>query len=51
MHQALQAGEQIASPHAFLPTVTTRLAINQPPSARARRERYVSEWLSEREMG
>jgi RNA polymerase sigma-70 factor (ECF subfamily) len=47
VHQALQADEQIASPHAFVATVTTRLAINQLHSARARRERYVGEWLPE----
>lgn len=29
VHQALDTGEQIASPHAFVATVTTRLAINQ----------------------
>jgi RNA polymerase sigma factor (sigma-70 family) len=45
--QALQAGEQIASPRAFVATVTTRLAINELRSARARREQYVGEWLPE----
>jgi RNA polymerase sigma-70 factor (ECF subfamily) len=45
--QALQSGEQIASPRAFVATVTTRLAINELRSARARRERYVGEWLPE----
>jgi RNA polymerase sigma-70 factor (TIGR02957 family) len=47
VHQALQAGEQIASPRAFVATVTTRLAINELRSARSRRERYVGEWLPE----
>jgi RNA polymerase sigma-70 factor (TIGR02957 family) len=47
VHQALQAGEQLASPRAFVATVTTRLAINELRSARARRERYVGEWLPE----
>jgi len=47
VHQALDAGEQIASPRAFVATVTTRLALNQLRSARARRERYVGEWLPE----
>jgi RNA polymerase sigma-70 factor (TIGR02957 family) len=47
VHQALQAGEQIASPRAYAATVTTRLAINELRSARARRERYVGEWLPE----
>jgi RNA polymerase sigma-70 factor (TIGR02957 family) len=46
LHHALDAGE-IASPRAFLVTVTTRLAINELRSARARRERYVGEWLPE----
>jgi RNA polymerase sigma-70 factor (TIGR02957 family) len=47
VHQALDGGEQIASPRAFAATVTTRLAINELRSARARRERYVGEWLPE----
>ena len=47
VHRALDAGEQIASPRAFIATVTTRLAINELRSARARRERYVGEWLPE----
>jgi RNA polymerase sigma-70 factor (TIGR02957 family) len=47
VHQALEAGERIASPRAFVATVTTRLAINQLRSARARREEYVGEWLPE----
>jgi RNA polymerase sigma-70 factor (TIGR02957 family) len=47
VHQALERGERIASPRAFVATVTTRLAINELRSARARRERYVGEWLPE----
>jgi RNA polymerase sigma-70 factor (ECF subfamily) len=47
MHQVLEAGEQIASPRAFAATVTTRLAIDELRSARARRESYVGEWLPE----
>jgi RNA polymerase sigma-70 factor (ECF subfamily) len=47
VHKALEAGEQIASPRAFAATITTRLAINELRSARARRERYVGEWLPE----
>ncbi len=47
VHQSLDGGEQIASPRAFVATVTTRLAINELRSARARRERYVGEWLPE----
>ena len=46
LHQALD-GDEIASPRAFVATVTTRLAINELRSARARRERYVGEWLPE----
>src|SRR5215218_7730007 len=47
VHQTLEAGEQIASPRAYVATVTTRLAINVLRSARARREHYVGEWLPE----
>src|SRR5262249_25942801 len=47
VHQALEAGEQIGSPGGFVATVTTRLAINELRSARARREEYVGQWLPE----
>jgi RNA polymerase sigma-70 factor (TIGR02957 family) len=47
VHQALDAGERIAVPRAYVTTVVTRLAINELRSARARRERYVGEWLPE----
>jgi RNA polymerase sigma-70 factor (TIGR02957 family) len=47
LHRALEAGVRIASPRAFVTTVTTRLAINELRSARARREQYVGEWLPE----
>jgi RNA polymerase sigma-70 factor (ECF subfamily) len=47
VHQALESGEQISSPHAFTATVTTRLSINELRSARVRRERYFGEWLPE----
>src|SRR5690242_9254653 len=47
VNQALDAGEQIESPRAFIATVTTRLAINELRSARVRRERYFGEWLPE----
>jgi len=47
VHQALEAGEQIASPRGFVATVTTRLAIDELRSARARREEYVGQWLPE----
>ena len=43
----LDDDEQISSPRAFAATVTTRLAINELRSARARREHYVGEWLPE----
>jgi RNA polymerase sigma-70 factor (ECF subfamily) len=46
-HQAFDGGEQIASPRGFVATLTTRLAINELNSARARREHYVGEWLPE----
>ncbi|HEX8857472.1 MAG TPA: RNA polymerase sigma-70 factor [Thermoleophilaceae bacterium] len=38
---------QVESPKAWLSTTTTRLAIDQLRSARARRETYVGEWLPE----
>jgi RNA polymerase sigma-70 factor (TIGR02957 family) len=47
VHRALEAGEQLASPRAFVATVSTRLAIDELRSARARREQYVGEWLPE----
>ena len=47
VHRALESGEQIASPRAFTATVTTRLAMDELRSARARRERYVGDWLPE----
>ncbi len=47
LHGALENGEQIQSPRAFVATVTTRRAIDQLRSARVRRERYVGEWLPE----
>lgn len=47
LHQALARGERIASPRAYLATVTTRLAIDALRSARARRESYVGDWLPE----
>jgi RNA polymerase sigma-70 factor (TIGR02957 family) len=42
-----QTTEPIGSPPAYVATVVTRLAIDQLRSARARRERYVGEWLPE----
>ncbi|HXD54180.1 MAG TPA: RNA polymerase sigma-70 factor [Solirubrobacteraceae bacterium] len=47
VHEAIESGEEIESPRAFAATVTTRLSINELRSARARRERYVGEWLPE----
>ena len=47
VHRAIEDGEQITSPRAYVATVTTRLAINELRSARARREQYVGEWLPE----
>ena len=47
VHRAIEGGEQIASPRAYVATVTTRLAINELRSARARREQCVGEWLPE----
>ncbi len=47
VHRALEDGKRIESPRAFVATVTTRLSIDELRSARARRERYVGEWLPE----
>ena len=47
LHQAIEAGEQIQSPRAFVATVSTRRAIDQLRSARVRRESYVGNWLPE----
>jgi RNA polymerase sigma-70 factor (TIGR02957 family) len=47
LHRALDEGEDVRSPRAFLSTVVTRLAIDELRSARARRETYVGEWLPE----
>ena len=47
IHQAIERGEEISSPRAYVGTITTRLAIDELRSARARRETYVGEWLPE----
>src|SRR3954447_12938266 len=47
LHGALEEGERIESPRAYVATIATRLAIDQLRSARARRESYVGEWLPE----
>lgn len=44
---ALADGVTIESPKAYLSAVTTRLAIDELRSARARRETYVGQWLPE----
>jgi RNA polymerase sigma-70 factor (ECF subfamily) len=46
-HGAVTGGTPIESPKAYLSAVTTRLAIDQLRSARARRETYVGQWLPE----
>jgi RNA polymerase sigma-70 factor (TIGR02957 family) len=47
VHSAIERGEELSSPRAYAATVTTRLAIDELRSARARRETYVGEWLPE----
>jgi RNA polymerase sigma-70 factor (ECF subfamily) len=47
LHRALEDGQQIQSPRAFVATVSIRLAIDELRSARVRREEYVGEWLPE----
>lgn len=47
LHRALDQGQPISSPRAYLATVATRLALDELRSARARREQYVGEWLPE----
>ena len=39
--------DKVENPGAFLATTTTRLAINELQSARARRETYIGPWLPE----
>jgi RNA polymerase sigma-70 factor (ECF subfamily) len=45
--RALDGGEDIESPKAYLSAIVTRLAIDELRSARARREQYVGQWLPE----
>jgi RNA polymerase sigma-70 factor (ECF subfamily) len=47
VHSAIERGEEISSPRAYVATVVSRLAIDELRSARARRESYVGEWLPE----
>jgi RNA polymerase sigma-70 factor (TIGR02957 family) len=49
LHAADRAA--VRSPTAYTATVTTRLALDQLRSARARRERYVGTWLPEPVLG
>jgi RNA polymerase sigma factor (sigma-70 family) len=42
-----EARAEIDSPAAWLTTVTSRICLDQLGSARARRERYVGEWIPE----
>jgi hypothetical protein len=51
LHRALEDGERLESPRAYLSTVVTRLAIDELRSARVRRETYVGEWLPEPLVG
>jgi RNA polymerase sigma-70 factor (ECF subfamily) len=46
-HRALEDGTEVESPKAYLSATTTRLAIDELRSARARRERYFGTWLPE----
>jgi RNA polymerase sigma-70 factor (TIGR02957 family) len=47
VHRALEEGQRIESPRAYVATVATRLAIDELRSARARRETYPGDWLPE----
>jgi RNA polymerase sigma-70 factor (TIGR02957 family) len=47
VHEAIERGEEISSPRAYVATIVTRLAIDELRSARVRRETYVGEWLPE----
>ncbi len=51
VHRALEVGQRIESPRAYVVTVATRLAVDQLRSARVRRESYVGEWLPEPLIG
>lgn len=47
LYSATTQGATVASPKAFLTTVTTHLAIDVLRSARVRREAYIGPWLPE----
>jgi RNA polymerase sigma-70 factor (TIGR02957 family) len=51
LHGALERGERIESPRAYVSTIATRLSIDVLRSARVRRETYVGEWLPEPLVG
>ena len=46
-HGALEKGQRIDSPRAYVSTIAARLSIDQLRSARARRETYPGDWLPE----
>jgi RNA polymerase sigma-70 factor (ECF subfamily) len=46
-HRAVEGGEVVESPKAYLSSIVTRLAIDHLRSARVRREQYVGPWLPE----
>ncbi len=46
-HRAVERGEVVESPRAYLSAVVTRAAIDHLRSARVRRESYVGQWLPE----
>src|SRR3954467_13532218 len=51
VNTALEEGERLAPPRAYVATIPPRLAIDELRSARARRETYVGEWLPEPLVG
>jgi RNA polymerase sigma factor (sigma-70 family) len=51
LHLALEDGQRIASPRAFVATVTTRLAIDELRSARARRDELAARFFEAAEQG
>lgn len=53
MHREIgrEGSQTIASPEAYLVTLVSRICIDELRSARARRERYVGEWLPEPLIG
>jgi RNA polymerase sigma-70 factor (TIGR02957 family) len=47
LHRAVEDGERIESPRAYVATIATRQSIDVLRSARVRRESYVGDWLPE----